>query len=656
MKKTVFIFAASVLSVTLSAQNKAPQVIPALQEWRGAEDTLYFSDAYQIRTYGKELKELSNILENDLRNIPTTTNKKEKTQIVLKLTPKDTVNGDESYKMQIAKNKVTISAPTYQGVLWGTRTLLQMLHVGEQKIPCGEVIDYPAYSHRGFMLDVGRKFFTIEYLRDYIKILSYYKMNEFQIHLNDNGFPEYFENDWDKTYAAFRLESEVFPGLAAKDGHYTKEEFRELQLLAQQYGVNVIPEIDIPAHSLAFAHYKPELGSDKYGKDHLDLYNPETYKFCDALLKEYTTGDNPVFIGPDLHIGTDEYDKKESEKYREFTDRYLRYVESLGKSPRMWGGLRWLKGKTPVKADNVVINAWSYDWVDPVKSLKDGFKLISTCDSWLYIVPSAGYYRDFLDTKWLYENWKPEMINAKETLPDGTPGLLGGMFAVWNDHCGNGVSQYDVHIRTMPSVKVLAEKLWKGQNQQMNYDAYASLAAKLGEGPGLNRTAIYKNDARMDSLPSMKDPFHFDGTTMIETPIPELGYGYAVEFDLYPEQTPCTNAIIFEGPESKLLLNCENSGCLGFSRDGYYIRFSYAPQINQWSNIRIEGDQKGTSLFINGKLHERLEGKRRISSLNKHGRYSYMHLLETLVFPLNHIGATQNGFVGKMKNLTVSQK
>ena len=82
-----------------------------------------------------------------------------------------------------------------------------------------------------------------------------------------------------------------------------------------EYGVNVIPEIDIPAHSLAFTHYKPEIGSDKYGMDHWILYKEETYRFVDSLLDEYLSGEKPVFIGPDVHIGTDEYNAKEAEKF-----------------------------------------------------------------------------------------------------------------------------------------------------------------------------------------------------------------------------------------------------------------------------------------------------------------------------------------------------
>ena len=131
--------------------------------------------------------------------------------------------------------------------------------------------------------------------------------------------------------------------------------------------------------------------------DHLDLYKEETYKFVDALLDEYMCGEEPVFIGPDVHIGTDEYNKKEAEQYRYFTDRYLKYVASYGKTPRMWGGLKWLPGKTPVQAEGVTVNAWSFDWVDPEVSIKEGYKLINTCDTYLYIVPGAGYYREFLN-------------------------------------------------------------------------------------------------------------------------------------------------------------------------------------------------------------------------------------------------------------------
>ena len=85
--------------------------------------------------------------------------------------------------------------------------------------------------------------------------MSYYKMNTLQIHLNDNGFKQYFDHNWGKTYAAFRLESDTYPGLTAFDGFYTKAEFREFQKWSVNYGIEIIPEIDVPAHSLCFPKY-----------------------------------------------------------------------------------------------------------------------------------------------------------------------------------------------------------------------------------------------------------------------------------------------------------------------------------------------------------------------------------------------------------------
>ena len=362
MKKIFILFSLFVICLVVAAQNPCPQVIPALQQWKGAKGILSLPTQGNIIINPSDEKVLSStalILKDDLRELlgweyDISIGKAKKSDIYLSLSKPDEQLGKEGYTLSIM-NKVSIEAPTTQGVFWGTRTLLQMIHRQKAKLTKGTIRDWPEFSNRGFMLDVGRKFFSLDYLKQQIKVLSFYKMNEFQIHLNDNGFPQFFDNDWNKTYAAFRLESERFPGLTAKDGSYTKKEFTELQRMGMEYGVNIIPEIDIPAHSLAFAHYKPEIGSKEYGMDHLDLYKEETYKFVDALLDEYLSGEEPVFVGSDVHIGTDEYNKKEAEQYRYFTDRYLKYVASYGKTPRMWGGLKWLPGKTPVQAEECLV-------------------------------------------------------------------------------------------------------------------------------------------------------------------------------------------------------------------------------------------------------------------------------------------------------------
>lgn len=644
------------LCLCASAKETCPKVIPALQEWKGGSGKLALPAEGSIVIASADeaaLKSVADVLAHDLKdllgwNYTVKTGKPEKNAIYLSLTKPDKQLGEEGYVLA-AGRYAGITAPARQGVFWGTRSLLQILYNEKGQLPKGVARDWPQYPNRGFMLDVGRKFFTMDFLRQYVKILSFYKLNEFQIHLNDNGFVQFFDNDWNKTYAAFRLESERFPGLTAKDGSYTKKEFTDLQRLGMEYGVNVIPEIDIPAHSLAFTHYKPEIGSDKYGMDHLDLYKEETYRFVDSLLDEYLSGEEPVFMGPDVHIGTDEYNAKEAEKFRYFTDRYLKYVEKYGKNVRMWGALRWLKGKTPVKADNVTINAWSYDWIDPNASLKDGYKIINTCDTYLYIVPAAGYYRDFLDIRWLYETWRVGKVNSREELPEGTPGLLGGMFAVWNDHCGNGISQQDVHFRTFPAAQVLAEKMWRGKNEAVSFEEFEALCKQMPEAPGINLLGRVQGEV---VLPGQKEELSLNGTDSVATSLPEIGYPYAVEFEVNPDQEQNISGILFKGPHSTVYANWENKGNLAFSRDGYTFVFHAAIlPAGEWTKVRIEGDYKGTTLYINGEKVERLEGRIKQFYNYTHHRKDRMYVQETLVFPMQQIGDVRNGFKGKLRNI-----
>lgn len=638
------------------AQEPCLEVIPALQHWEGRKGVLSLpAEGYIVvePSCGDSLLPVARTLARDLKELlgweyAVKIGRPERNSISLSLMAPDSQLGGEGYVLAIG-NYAGIEAPAVRGVFWGTRSLLQILYNRQGNLPKGTARDYPVFPKRGFMLDVGRKFFTMDYLRQYVKILSFYKMNEFQIHLNDNGFPQFFNNDWNATYAAFRLESKRFPGLTAKDGSYTQQEFIDLQRLGMDYGVNIIPEIDVPAHSLAFTHYKPEIASKEYGMDHFDLYQEETYRFLDTLFDEYLSGDHPVFIGTDVHIGTDEYNKKEAEQYRYFTDRYLRYIARYGKTPRMWGGLKWLPGKTPVLAEGVIVNAWSYDWVDPEASLQAGYQLINTCDTYFYIVPGAGYYREFLDHQWIYESWTPWQINRKQLLPEGTPGVLGGMFAVWNDMCGNGISEQDVHLRSFPALQVLAEKLWRGRNEAVPYADFKALCQVMPEAPGVNLLARIPDST---CLTPPGEVVVLGGKDTLATSLPEAGYPYAVSFRICPDKDPNVSGVLFQGPHSVFYTNWENTGRLAFSRDGYVFVFaSFRLPPEEWTEIRVEGDYKGTSLYVNGELQERLEGRKKKVYNAKSGHMEYMTYQETLIFPLQKIGDALNGFNGKLSDV-----
>jgi len=629
------------------AQNTKPFVIPELKEWKGGNGELTLSEQTRI-VYPKnqpELQRIAQMVANDCKELfgytPTTfEGKGQKGDIILAL-KKDKKLGKEGYAINI-NDRITLSAPEAVGVYWGTRTLLQMAEQG-LSLPKGEIRDFPDYGIRGFMIDCGRKFIPMHYLRDYVKIMAYYKMNCFQIHLNDNGFKQFFEHDWDKTYAAFRLESDTYPDLTARDGFYTKKEFIDLLKLAESVFVEIIPEIDAPAHTLAFAHYLPEIGSKEYGMDHLDLFNPKTYEFMDGLFKEYLEGEEPVFRGKRVHIGTDEYSNKDPkvvEKFREFTDRYIRYVESFGKQACVWGALTHAKGETPVKSENVIMSAWYNGYAEPRDMVKQGYKLISIPDGLTYIVPQAGYYYDYLDCEYLYNNWTPAHV-GKEVFDEKDPAILGGMYAVWNDHCGNGISTKDIHHRCYPALQTLAVKMWTGVSKSVPYEEFDKQRHALSEAPGVNQMG------RLSKAPGLA--YEQASVTPNSTlPVQEIGYDYRVEFDLDGAKE-AMGTELFRSPDAVFYLSDPISGMLGYARDGYLNTFTYNVQPGQKMKIAIEGDNKATRLFINGKQVEELNIQERW--MDKEGK-TRIRNVRTLVFPLKKAG----NFKSKISNLKVWQK
>lgn len=645
--------------------NPKPFVVPELKTWSGAEGQTALSGRIVVKN--AKLKAVAAALAADYKEMfgkeLTIVNGATKGGDVVLSLKKDKALGDEGYTMNVG-SAVEITAATERGAFWATRTLLQIAEQHKDgNLPKGKTTDVPEYKLRGFMIDCGRKFIPMSYLRDLAKIMAYYKMNTLQVHLNDNGFRQYFGGDWNKTQAAFRLECDTYPGLTAKDGSYSKQEFIDFQKLAEQNGVEVIPEIDAPAHSLAFTQYKNEIGSKEYGMDHLDLFNPETYKFMDGLWKEYIGGKNPVFIGKRVHIGTDEYSNAKKdvvEKFREFTDHYIKYVESFGKQAVVWGALTHANGDTKVKNKGVLMDIWYNGYADPVEMKKQGYKLVSIPDGLVYIVPAAGYYYDYLNCQYLYEHWTPAVIGNK-TFEENDPMIEGGMFAVWNDHAGNGISTKDVHHRVYPALQTLAVKCWTGKETKLPYAEFDSKRAELSEAPGVNELGRL---GKPGSVVLEKATVNAGETLNAE----EIGYNYAVTFTIDGKQE-ANGTELFRSANAVVYLADPDQGKLGFERDGYRNLFNYRIPAGEKHTITIEGTNKMTRLLVDGAVKEEL-GPKTLYVMRDQDRahyqvkdtYTYepvvyqptdqIYYQRTLVFPLRKAG----NFKSAITNLKVEAK
>lgn len=621
MKKILITLACLGVACTAVTAEDLPFTVPAVKEWKASTGEFRFASVHKI-TYADpcladEAKLCSTVLGSDAQTLQG-----KKGDIHLQLA-KDKKLGEEGYRLRITPQGITVSANTERGAVWGIQTL-QQLRRQSDTLPCGVVSDSPDYPLRGLMIDVGRKYIPLSYLYSLTDMMSYYKMNTLHVHLNDNGFRKYFHNNWDETYAAFRMESTTFPGLTAKDGSYGKDEFRDFIRHAASRGVEIIPEFDIPAHSLAFTHYRPSLACEEYGADHLDLRNPAVIPFVDSLYAEYLGGDDPVFCCPRMHIGTDEYSNKDSavvEMFRALADHLIRKVESYGKQAVLWGSLTHAKGKTPVKSDNVLMHMWYNGYANPRDMKAAGYHMVSIPDGYVYIVPEAGYYYNYLNCRFLYERWTPAQI-GDQRFEEKDPMIDGGMFAVWNDVCGNGISVGDIHHRIYPAVQVIAEKTWHAVNDTVGYDAWDAKRAALGEGALCNHLgSTTLSLARVE--PSALLSADLDA---------QIGYGYSVDFDIeWADETPGT--VLTSNRYSRVFLSDPIGGWLGFARDGYLFTFWHKGKPGTKEHITISGDNESTSLSVNGRLVQRLGRDQRFA----HDKSSY-NVMRTLVFPLQNSG------------------
>lgn len=398
------------------------------------------------------------------------------------------------------RNGTWICAETVQGLRWGCVTFLSLLEETQGELPKGQIRDYPRYSVRGFGIDVGRRPISMELLYRIVQEMSERKMNTLQVHLNDNQIIS--QSDYDGTvsgarglYAGFRLESdlknETGESITSSDLFYTKEEFAQFIEDAAAYGVEVVPEIDTPAHSLAITKIFPELGLSRNPEsvDQLDLSNPRAVELGKALWSEYLSGstvaeggtdaaadaeeaendrtaDDAVFAGcKAVHIGMDEYFGDE-EDYISYLMAIADHVAALApeKEIRIWGSLSLIGADHTEIPKNIQMQIWDTGWADPQNMYEEGFSVINSLSSSLYIIPGGGY--DWLDQDFLIEKWQPNVFETQERtweLPAYSPKMLGACYMMWNDWSqvnGDNITEDDLFERFSRPLPVIAKKLW----------------------------------------------------------------------------------------------------------------------------------------------------------------------------------------------------
>jgi alpha-L-fucosidase len=233
---------------------------------------------------------------------------------------------DEAYRLNITPSGVEISATTDKGMFYAWQTLRQLIPVkaaGATAVPCVEIEDAPRFQWRGLMLDVGRYYMPVEFIKEFIDLLAMHKLNTFHWHLTEDQGWRIEIKKYPKlsTVAATRAESPVYGDRNKGDGtpygpfFYTQDEIREIVAYAAERHVTVVPEIELPGHSLAALAAYPELGCTggpyqprtRWGVED-DVYCAGSEKVF-AFLEDVLTEVLELFPSEFIHIGADECPK-----------------------------------------------------------------------------------------------------------------------------------------------------------------------------------------------------------------------------------------------------------------------------------------------------------------------------------------------------------
>lgn len=240
-----------------------------------------------------------------------------------------TVDGSgepESYRLTVTDKGITIAGADEAGVFYGVQTLCKSIPVACERrsvlFPPVSITDAPRFPYRGMMLDVCRHFYSIDFVKKYIDLLALHHINYFHWHLTDDQgwrieikkYPELTRTGSHRRQTIVGMSDDRFDG-TPHGGFYTQEQIKEVVEYAAERFITVVPEIDVPGHTLSVLASYPSLGCtggpyevcDCWGvfPDVLCAGNEEVYTFLEGVLDEVVA----LFPSPYIHIGGDECPK-----------------------------------------------------------------------------------------------------------------------------------------------------------------------------------------------------------------------------------------------------------------------------------------------------------------------------------------------------------
>jgi hexosaminidase len=397
---------------------------------------------------------------------------------------------DESYSLDVSPTGGNLHASTADGVIHGLETFLQLVQLGADGfyVSAVHIEDRPRFAWRGLMIDASRHFIPVEVIKRNLDAMAAVKLNVFHWHLSDDQ--------------GFRAESKLFPKLQqlGSDGlFYTQEQMREVVSYASDRGIRVIPEFDIPGHTLSWFPGYPELaaatGPFDIGRRFgvfdpvLDPSREEVYTFLDSLIGEMAA----LFPDPFFHIGGDEVNGKawkQSEAVQAFATQHgfkdtlaiqTYFNQRIQKILQKYGKnmIGWDEILGPDLPPDTVVQSWR------------GQESLAEAATKAYRgILSAGYYLDHGRPAAYHYGIDPLGGPAAQLTPEQAKRVLGGEACMWAEL----VDAETVDSRIWPRAAAIAERLWSPREITDVDSMYARLevVSRLLEFAGVTHRSSYQ--------------------------------------------------------------------------------------------------------------------------------------------------------------------
>jgi hexosaminidase len=420
---------------------------------------------------------------------------------------------DESYELQISSAGIVLKSDTDLGALHGLSTLTQMIEVtgGDYAFPLVQIKDEPRFVWRGLMMDVSRHFMPVDVVKRNLDAMALVKLNVFHWHLSDDQ--------------GFRVEIKSLPKLheKASDGmFYTQAQIKDVVEYADDRGIRVVPEFDVPGHGTAFLTAYPEFASKKginYSLERnsgifdptLDPTNEDLYLFLDTLFREVTT----LFPDDYFHIGGDENEGRhwtenpdiqafmEANKIADNHGLQTYFNIRLEKILNRYG--KRLMGWEEIMTPNMPKSALIHSWRGVNEGLQPGESLIKAARNGYQTILSNGYYIDLMLS--VDEHYLVDPMPAQELSAEERSRILGGEATMWSEL----VTPLTIDTRIWPRTAAIAERFWSDQSIRDLDDMHRRLeriSQKL-EGVGARhlqvRDYLFRNLANYRSTDALRD-------------------------------------------------------------------------------------------------------------------------------------------------------